>query len=116
MCLGTKWFKTGFLVGFFLFFGCALFLLGICAITGKGDGQLIVLYTSFPSSALAHGLSGTLRVGLGFSYQTGGFWEALLGGFLGAIQYGLVTGILGLLASAIASMVRRKKLRPSGAE
>lgn len=106
MYRGIKWFRTGFFASFALFFACALLVLVVCAVTHKGDGQLLVLFASFPSSILAQGVAGKLHESLGFSYIAAGFWEALLGGFFGAIQYGLVVGVLGFLASPIFGVLR----------
>jgi hypothetical protein len=105
MSRGIKWFRSGFLVAFVLFFVCALLVLVVCAVAHKGDGQLMVLFASFPSSALAQGVAEKLHGSLGLSYMAAGFWEALLGGFFGAIQYGVVVGLLGLLASTIFGML-----------
>ena len=106
MYRGIKWFRVGFLVSFTLFFGCALLVLVVCAMTHKGDGQLMVLFASFPSSTLAQGIAEKLHGSLGLSYEAACFWEALLGGFFGAIQYGVVVGVLGFLASPIFGMLR----------
>ena len=101
MSRGIRWFKTGFLATFALFFAAVLLVLIVCALTHRGDAQLIVLFASLPSSLLAQGVAGGLHGSMGLSYPVAGFWEALAGGLFGAIQYGLLVGTLGFLASAV---------------
>lgn len=77
----------------------------------RGDWDLFVLYASFPLSGLAHGLSTTLVNAVGVSRPVADVAEVFAGGVLGAIQYGLIAGLLTAMVvgvrTALAAILRK---------
>ena len=108
MSRGIRWLRICFIYTFVAFIVSVLLALFWGMASKGGDSQLLVLYVSFPSSALAQGVAERLHDVFSLSYAAAGFWEALAGGIFGAVQYGVIAGVVGYIFSWLYGLISRR--------
>lgn len=100
MFRGNNWFMRGFLFGFVAATAVATYLI-TSTLTAHSDGALILFFLTMPASLLVNRLPDALHDTFHMSFDQAGLIGAISYALLGAIQYGLIIGVLAWIASRI---------------